>query len=77
MMYPARIRRSGERLLKRLDPVVTTLASVFLVAVGIFAGYMGAADRLASGSHAPALVGGVIFVAIGVIGFWMNRRVWL
>jgi hypothetical protein len=61
----------------RLDAIVTTFASVFLVTVGVVAGYMAAADRLAAGSQAPALIGGVVFVAIGVIGFWMNRRVWL
>ena len=61
----------------RLDAIVTTIAAVFLVAVGVAAGYMAAADRLAAGSQTPALVGGAIFVAIGVIGFWMNRRVWL
>jgi hypothetical protein len=60
----------------RLDALVTTLAAAFLVAVGVITGYMAAADRLAAGSQTPALVGGVMFVAIGVIGFWMNRRVW-
>ncbi len=61
----------------RMDPIVTTVASVFLVAVGVVAAYMAAADRLAAGSQSPALVGGVTLAAIGVIGFWMNRKVWL
>ena len=61
----------------RLDAIVTTIAAAFLVAVGVVAGYMAATDRLAGGSQTSALVGGVIFVVIGVIGFWMNRRVWL
>ena len=61
----------------RLDAIVTTIAAVFLVAVGVVAGYMAAADRLAAGSQAPALAGGIVFVAIGVIGYWMNRRAWL
>ena len=61
----------------RLDAVVTTLAALLLVAVGVTAGYRAAVDRLAGGSQTSALVGGVIFMAIGVIGFWMNRRVWL
>ena len=60
----------------RLDPIVTTVASLFLIAVGVVAGYMAASDRLAAGSQTPALIGGVVFVAIGAIGFWMNRRVW-
>ena len=76
-MHPVRLPRNQKRLRTSLDPVVTTLASVFLVAVGVVAGYMAATDRLAAGSQAPALAGGAIFVAIGVIGFWMNRRVWL
>jgi hypothetical protein len=61
----------------RLDAIVTTIAAVFLVALGVVAAYVAVADRLAAGSQTPALVGGVVFVAIGVIGFWMNRRVWL
>ena len=61
----------------RLDAIVTTIAAAFLVAVGVVAGYVAVADRLAGGSQTSALVGGVVFVAIGVIGFWMNRRVWL
>jgi hypothetical protein len=61
----------------RLDAIVTTIAAVFLVAVGVVAGYMAAADRLAAGSQTSALVEGVIIAAIGVIGFWMNRSVWL
>jgi hypothetical protein len=61
----------------RLDAIVTTIAAVFLVAVGVVVGYVAVADRLAGGSQTSALVGGVVFVAIGVIGFWMNRRVWL
>jgi hypothetical protein len=65
------------RLRMRVDPIVTTIASVFLVVVGVVAGYMAAADRLAAEAQAPALFGGAIFVAIGVVGFWMNRRVWL
>ena len=59
----------------RLDAIVTTIAAVFLVAVGVVAGYVAVADRLAGGAQTSALVGGVVFVAIGVIGFWMNRRV--
>jgi hypothetical protein len=77
MMHPAGIQRSKGRLRTRLDSVVTTIASSFLVAVGVVAGYMAAAGRLAAGSQVHALVGGVIVVAIGVIGFWLNRRVWL
>jgi uncharacterized membrane protein len=61
----------------RLDAIVTTIAALFLVAVGVVAGYMAAVDRLAVGSQTSALVGSVIFVVIGVIGFWMNRRAWL
>jgi uncharacterized membrane protein len=76
-MHPASVPGTDERLRMRLDAIVTTIAAVLLVAVGVVAGYMAAADRLAAGVQAPALVGGVICVAIGVIGFWMNRSVWL
>jgi len=61
----------------RPDAIITTVAAVFLIAVGVVAGYVAVADRLTAGSHAPGVVGGGIIVAIGVVGFWMNRTVWL
>ena len=61
----------------RPDAIVTTVAAVFLVAVGVVAGYFAVAGRLAAASYTPGVVSGGVVVAIGVIGFWMNRRAWL
>jgi hypothetical protein len=61
----------------RMNPIATTIASVFVVAIGVFAVYMAAAHLQGLDSQKPALVLGVVFVVLGVVGFWINRKAWL
>jgi len=61
----------------RMNPIATTIASVFLVASGVAAVYMAAAHLQRLDSQKPALILSVVFVVLGDVGFWINRKAWL